>query len=277
MLIRKKGFTLIELLVVIAIISILAAILFPVFARARENARRSSCMSNMKQMGLGFMMYTQDYDERMPNYYNALGVGNFIFPSGAVSNSVNDPWYIMIYPYIKNWQIYNDPSAGSEPQYTGRYTTYDSSGNTSTFFAYSYNFAGPYIGSGLTCPSTYNCGVNLGMYNPPGGNTPGANLASIEDPSGTICVIDGSEYGIHYDRSNLPTEADVEATGACSYTALSQQSLCARARHLGTINTLFVDGHVKTMQWQTILASAGNSTPIPSVMQYWTTAASALK
>src|SRR5687768_5924591 len=61
-----KGFTLIELLVVIAIIAILAAILFPVFARARENARRSSCQSNLKQIGLGFAQYTQDYDEKMP-------------------------------------------------------------------------------------------------------------------------------------------------------------------------------------------------------------------
>jgi prepilin-type N-terminal cleavage/methylation domain-containing protein len=60
------GFTLIELLVVIAIIAILAAILFPVFARARENARRASCQSNLKQIGLGIMQYTQDYDERMP-------------------------------------------------------------------------------------------------------------------------------------------------------------------------------------------------------------------
>jgi prepilin-type N-terminal cleavage/methylation domain-containing protein len=63
----RRGFTLIELLVVIAIIAILAAILFPVFARARENARRASCSSNMKQIGLGFLQYTQDYDERMPS------------------------------------------------------------------------------------------------------------------------------------------------------------------------------------------------------------------
>src|SRR5215217_8055455 len=62
----RRGFTLIELLVVIAIIAILASILFPVFARARENARRSSCQSNVKQIGLGFMQYTQDYDEKFP-------------------------------------------------------------------------------------------------------------------------------------------------------------------------------------------------------------------
>ena len=67
----NRGFTLIELLIVIAIITILASILFPVFARARENARRSACQSNLKQIGLGLMQYVQDYDERMPLIYVA--------------------------------------------------------------------------------------------------------------------------------------------------------------------------------------------------------------
>ena len=64
----RRGFTLIELLVVIAIIAILAAILFPVFAKAREKARQTSCLSNVKQLGLGLMMYAQDYDEKLPSY-----------------------------------------------------------------------------------------------------------------------------------------------------------------------------------------------------------------
>jgi len=82
MRVKRKAFTLIELLVVIAIISILAAILFPVFARARENARRANCMSNLKQLALGMMMYTQDYDEKFPNY-----VGDTSFYTGTGSKA----------------------------------------------------------------------------------------------------------------------------------------------------------------------------------------------
>ncbi len=91
----KRGFTLIELLVVIAIIAILAAILFPVFARAREKARQSSCQSNVKQLGLGLLMYLQDYDERMV-LWNAG-------PEGA-------GWAKLIQPYLKNVQLLYCPS-----------------------------------------------------------------------------------------------------------------------------------------------------------------------
>lgn len=92
---RRDAFTLIELLVVIAIISILAAILFPVFARARENARRTNCLSNVKQISLGLMQYTQDNDERLPKY------------DGGAS-----PFYHeMIMPYVKNSQVFRCPNA----------------------------------------------------------------------------------------------------------------------------------------------------------------------
>ncbi len=91
----RKGFTLIELLVVIAIIAILAAILFPVFARAREKARMASCSSNLKQIALGFLMYVQDYDERTP-------------PGGNWSGALY--WQLRIYPYLKNVQIFTCPS-----------------------------------------------------------------------------------------------------------------------------------------------------------------------
>ncbi|RYG63911.1 DUF1559 domain-containing protein, partial [bacterium] len=84
---RKGAFTLIELLVVIAIIAILAAILFPVFGRARENARRSSCLSNMKQIGLGMMQYTQDYDEKFPAPGNTAVDGEFRNDDGSADKA----------------------------------------------------------------------------------------------------------------------------------------------------------------------------------------------
>ena len=92
----RRAFTLIELLVVIAIIAILAAILFPVFARARENARRSSCQSNLKQIGLGMFQYTQDYDEKMP--FARTGAPNY------------NSWAGNIQPYIKSLQVFACPS-----------------------------------------------------------------------------------------------------------------------------------------------------------------------
>jgi prepilin-type N-terminal cleavage/methylation domain-containing protein/prepilin-type processing-associated H-X9-DG protein len=98
---KKRAFTLIELLVVIAIIAILAAILFPVFARARENARRASCISNLKQIALGILQYTQDYDETMPQWASPI-------PSNA-----NAGWATSVQPYVKSWQLFHCPSLAS--------------------------------------------------------------------------------------------------------------------------------------------------------------------
>jgi prepilin-type N-terminal cleavage/methylation domain-containing protein/prepilin-type processing-associated H-X9-DG protein len=103
----KKGFTLIELLVVIAIIAILAAILFPVFAKAREKARQTSCLSNIKQLGLAFLMYAQDYDERWP----AVTLADCF--SGTTWLGIV-PWTMSVEPYIKNTQIFVCPSDGEK-------------------------------------------------------------------------------------------------------------------------------------------------------------------
>ena len=103
----RRGFTLIELLVVIAIIAILAAILFPVFAKAREKARQASCLSNVKQIGLGMLQYAQDYDERFP-HTGWSPTEQPTWPNGQVGGN---PWHVRIYPYINNVQVFNCPSA----------------------------------------------------------------------------------------------------------------------------------------------------------------------
>ena len=124
---KHRGFTLIELLVVIAIIAILAAILFPVFARARENARRTSCMSNLKQIGLGIMQYNQDYDERYPMWVEMGNSCNATDDAGkpcrkfsvipgndaggvAWGNGYKKTWMDFVYPYIKSTQVFVCPS-----------------------------------------------------------------------------------------------------------------------------------------------------------------------
>ena len=100
---HSSGFTLIELLVVIAIIAILAAILFPVFAQAREKARQASCMSNGKQIGTALMMYVQDYDETLPERYGADNPADY-------ENGFLRSWKNMLYPYIKNKDVFKCPS-----------------------------------------------------------------------------------------------------------------------------------------------------------------------
>jgi prepilin-type processing-associated H-X9-DG protein len=143
----------VELLVVIAIIAIIASILFPVFARARENARRMSCLSNLKQIGLGTMQYTQDYDERYPlAWLGAPARGPFPLPAGlrkttftsAIPGQSGDThsavwWMDLIYPYTKNIQLYNCPSSRSA---VSAATTGRSYGYNLAISNYFYNISG---------------------------------------------------------------------------------------------------------------------------------------
>ncbi len=114
---NRRAFTLIELLVVIAIIAILAAILFPVFAHAREKARQSSCLSNVKNMNTALLMYTQDYDETFPLTAPDNVRAFFTTPADRTATSPvglarrQGFWSNSISPYIKNWQVYTCPSA----------------------------------------------------------------------------------------------------------------------------------------------------------------------
>ncbi len=132
----RRGFTLIELLVVIAIIAILAAILFPVFARAREKARQASCQSNLKQICLGGLMYIQDYDEKVW-MTSAADMGRF-----ESNDSPECIWYRAIMPYVKNEQIFVCPSDDGDSALWGSSTWDERPGHTGNYppteFALSY-------------------------------------------------------------------------------------------------------------------------------------------
>jgi len=241
---NSQGFTLIELLVVIAIIGILAAILFPVFARARENARRSSCLSNLKQIGLAMMQYTQDYDERMVSYSLAY---SYKTPSGATGSSAQWTW--MLQPYVKNVQVFNCPS---ESNYTWN-------GGVNSTQPYGYNYRMP---SNSMCGGTCG-GVNMGGVS--SSDRVAALLASIEDPSGTIEVVDATYFAVSL--TNQGVESYAVGSDVCNDpggATPSNRTNCVKARHLETVGTLFVDGHVKAMSWKTILTGA-------NAYRFWTT------
>ncbi len=133
---RKRAFTLIELLVVIAIIAILAAILFPVFAKAREKARQASCNSNLKQLALAALQYHQDYDEMTASYSS--------HPGAAASYSHRE----MLYPYLKNTQMTHCPSdsaAATNWSYGPNITGVVANGTTGHSYLYAYRFSGSIV------------------------------------------------------------------------------------------------------------------------------------
>ncbi|MES2460729.1 MAG: DUF1559 domain-containing protein [Armatimonadota bacterium] len=184
---RFSGFTLIELLVVIAIIAILAAILFPVFAQAREKARQTSCLSNIKQIGLGFMMYVQDADETFPPCLLCVPTLN-----GGSTSDTRMPYDRQIAPYTKNDQIFACPSDHEDraAATNGGLQFWDGSYRAKALIrSYSYvatvnsvQANGSDANSGL---STYtgNVGIN---GNPPIART----MADIDQPSDTIGLVE---------------------------------------------------------------------------------------
>jgi prepilin-type N-terminal cleavage/methylation domain-containing protein/prepilin-type processing-associated H-X9-DG protein len=206
----KHGFTLIELLVVIAIIAILAAILFPVFARARENARRASCQSNLKQIGLGVMQYVQDYDEKYPMTNNV---------PGNYGGSDWGLWMLHVQPYVKSVQLFACPSSTSNST-----TTYT---NTP---------AGT-----LKFPSTYNYGAN--EYVIQGGNNAantGFSVAGINGVALLPMVMDCTGP-ITNNMWRVIKANDTTVAWTATTSPIDERY----ARHLNGSNIAFADGHVK--------------------------------
>ncbi len=232
---RRKGFTLIELLVVIAIIAILAAILFPVFAKAREKARQSSCASNLKQLGTAFMSYAQDYDEYIPG-------NTYRLPASSTSTNYVDKcgiriqfWPHYLEPYVKSQGIYVCPSGNS-------------AGCPVPGTTRSYALNATLVGC---------CGSDGA-----GGGSGGVKSAAITKPSETVLMTDNGRhylfgagaqwYGYYVGAPYADAPSD-SVTWPADWTWVAY-------RHSDGHNVLWVDGHVKwmrarTMTYTSLLAS----------------------
>ena len=222
----ESGFTLIELLVVIAIIAILAAILFPVFGRARENARRSSCQSNMKQLGLGLQMYIQDYDEVAPNalHYN-----------GTTQIS----WRQIIQPYTKSTQIVLCPSnPEKDVQSAAAVFSYPAVG---TSYAASCRSEESLVAA---TPSA-TLASDVGLMRCSAGNIPLRTVVII-NPSQLISVVESTSARRIFDPAANSTILNYRAETDNSDLPNAEGHLFAG--HLSTSNFLFADGHVKALR-----------------------------
>ena len=266
---RRAGFTLIELLVVLAIISLLAAILFPVFAQAREKARQAACLSNTRQIGLGLMEYVQDYDEALP-----LG-GYFFNKPGGQSR-----WFRDIHPYVQNVDVYNCPDLPDD-KYKA---VFDPATNpASTYFGH----PGPTLGGG------YGINFNLIGFYPSATQRDSETLSGIKDTSGTFLVSEAAQCGVGRTGKDIMTgpdnanpakwpdyqtgASDSEVQPPTSFTSdtvlqytMSSPFINTRrrplARHNNGLNIIYCDGHAKWKSVEQFLGIPDNGIdPAPSV------------
>ena len=273
-----KAFTLIELLVVIAIIALLAAILFPVFATARENARKATCQSNLKQIGLGIVQYAQDFDETQVPAYNVGGNGTISF----------ETWMYLLQPYVRSYQVYSCPDSqdpvlqGTGTNTWGQYVINNSYVQAATNSAYKNHFLSPTSTSCIT--PDVNCGSGYPLnYN--------AIISSITSPSTTVLMFDGENiHGTGYshvaaldaepDNASTPTSWSIQpnlsadcspwggGSGCPVYSFAGDPELYTTglggagvvARHNGFSNVLWCDGHVKAVTLGSLYGTAATIT-----------------
>jgi len=242
---RRRAFTLIELLVVIAIIAILAAILFPVFARAREKARQASCTSNLKQMGLAMHMYATDYDEVLPPNY-AWVPASWVPDQGNWSTGFF-MWDWFLYPYVKM----GDKSTDSDRMMNFGVWMCPSGYTASRPHARNYGANANVFGVFNWDPATYGDTWN-----------PSKRLADIAKPASCFAYFDAGCYTMVYSYVEYPqasiwympgtAHADQPRWASTSDSGMYMDKDWRTGRHNGQINICYLDGHVKSISGQSL-------------------------
>ena len=224
---NRKAFTLIELLVVIAIIAILASILFPVFARARENARRTSCLSNLKQLGLGVMQYVQDYDDTYPT------TSRYTWGVYGQSNSGTTTfWFNDLQSYVKSTQVFRCPSSPLK----------DGSIQVANYGANQLMMKPHNARDSSTPPVLY----------------PHVNMASVVSAASTYMIMDSGGFQAYPSLAWASGDTynylpGMGALGATEGTISSQYvDDFQKGRHFGGMNVMFADGHAKWLSAATV-------------------------
>jgi len=239
-MVHRRGFTLIELLVVIAIMAILAAILFPVFAQAREKARQASCTSNVRQLSSAVMQYTQDFDERYPMAF-------YTFSASGTTLS----WPLIVQPYLKNVDVLVCPS------------TRGMTGNPPS----------------TTFPVTYAYNYYIGGNNNPNGGIMNIGLAEVNKPADTVLAVDSGTNPVQNVSPELWTLKQHATRRHTSWLlAHAGSSLlltnppsadygAPHARHAGMTTVLWADGHVRPSRIEKIYTLPGmrSTNPPPPV------------
>ena len=250
--IMRKAFTLIELLVVIAIIAILAAILFPVFAQAKSAAKKTVALSNVKQIGLAFTMYTNDYDDTAPK------LGGHMQATPGVTIDYTD----QLLPYTKNKDLFQDPSRKDidAPCTPGAHTDED---NQCDYAGFGYNW-GPILrrGGGLLLRQIADPNYVSSTVTPTAGANyiPGINMGSITAPANMFA------FGTSYDTRRITMGVDFLL---CTWGGTADTQL----RYNGSWPVAYADGHAKTLQFKAGFgdnAAENNKFAVPSNMSLLT-------